>query len=106
MLSVEQIKELVGNRFFEVCFVKKDGTERCMNARRGVKRYLKGGHDSSPKVVAVWDREKLRENISKGMDRWKAGNAAYRCFLPESIKWIKVAGKVYDANGKELKNEA
>jgi hypothetical protein len=29
--------------FFTVTFIKKDGTTRVMNARLGVKRYLKGG---------------------------------------------------------------
>lgn len=102
MLSVQEIKDLVGYHFFEVAFTKKDGTERRMNARAGVKRYLVGGHEASPKVVPVFDRQKLRENLVNGMSRQEAGKKAYRCFKPESIKWIKVGGKKYDRNGKEI----
>ena len=39
---VQKIKDTKG-AFFTVTFVKKDGTTRVMNARFGVKKYLKGG---------------------------------------------------------------
>lgn len=101
-MTVRQIKNLVGRRFFEVCFVKADGTERRMNCRCGVKKYLVGGRPLSPTVVGTWDREKLKENLQAGMRRWDAGKAAYRCFKPETVKWIKVGGKTYDVNGEEI----
>ena len=45
-LKRENVKKLLQDtkgRFFEVTFVKKDGSIRRMNARLGVKKYLKGG---------------------------------------------------------------
>jgi len=45
-IDVETAKELIFNtkgKFFTVTFIKKDGSERVMNARLGVKKYLKGG---------------------------------------------------------------
>jgi hypothetical protein len=45
-IDKETAKELIFNtkgKFFTVTFIKKDGSERVMNARLGVKKYLKGG---------------------------------------------------------------
>jgi len=45
-ISKEQAKQLIKNtngKFFTATFIKKDGTTRVMNARLGVKAYLKGG---------------------------------------------------------------
>jgi hypothetical protein len=45
-ITTEQAKQLIKDtkgKFFTVTFIKKDGTERVMNARLGVKVYLKGG---------------------------------------------------------------
>ena len=39
---VQKIKDTKG-AFFTVKFIKKDGSERVMNARFGVKKYIKGG---------------------------------------------------------------
>jgi len=43
--TVEQFRNFVGNngRLFSVTFIKKDGSERKMTARLGVKSYLTGG---------------------------------------------------------------
>lgn len=46
MLSAQLIKEAVGSRFFSVVFIKKDGSERKMTARLGVKKHLRGGEKS------------------------------------------------------------
>jgi hypothetical protein len=55
---IQKIKDTKG-AFFTVTFVKKDGTTRVMNARLGVKLYLKGGtlaYDAESKgLVPVWD---------------------------------------------------
>ena len=52
------IKETNG-KFFTVTFIKKDGTERTMNARLGVKVYLRGGqleYDAEEKgLIPVYD---------------------------------------------------
>jgi len=45
-ISKEEAKQLIKDtkgKFFTATFTKKDGTERVMNARLGVKAYLKGG---------------------------------------------------------------
>lgn len=45
-INKEQAKQLIKDtkgKFFTVTFIKKDGTTRVMNARLGVKVYLKGG---------------------------------------------------------------
>jgi hypothetical protein len=45
-IDKETAKELIFNtkgKFFTVTFIKKDGSERVMNARLGVKKYLRGG---------------------------------------------------------------
>ena len=54
----QMIKDTKG-KFFTVTFTKKDGTTRVMNARLGVKAYLKGGelpYDSEAKgLIPVYD---------------------------------------------------
>ena len=54
----QMIKDTKG-KFFTVTFTKKDGTTRVMNARLGVKAYLKGGelpYDSEAKgLITVYD---------------------------------------------------
>ena len=54
----QMIKDTKG-KFFTVTFTKKDGTTRVMNARLGVKVYLKGGelpYDSEAKgLIPVYD---------------------------------------------------
>ena len=45
-IDKETAKELIfgtKGKFFTVTFIKKDGSERVMNARLGVKKYLRGG---------------------------------------------------------------
>ena len=61
-ISAEEAKNLIkatNGKFFTVTFIKKDGTERVMNARLGVKVYLKGGqltYDAESKgLVPVYD---------------------------------------------------
>ena len=58
---IQKIKDTNG-AFFTVTFVKKDGTTRVMNARLGVKRYLKGGelpYDPAEKgLLPVFDAQK------------------------------------------------
>jgi hypothetical protein len=61
-ISKEQAKQLIRNtngKFFTATFIKKDGTTRVMNARLGVKAYLKGGelpYDPESKgLIPVFD---------------------------------------------------
>jgi hypothetical protein len=81
-------------KFFTVTFIKKDGTERTMNARLQVKKYLKGGElkysPSEMGYIPVYDMQ------SKG----------YRMVNTNTIKTLKIGKKIYTipsaiAEGKE-----
>ena len=103
-MTVEQVKKLVGRRFFEVEFEKADGSIRKMNARIGIRKYVKGtGRPVAAHLVGVWDRQKMAENLKAGMGRWNSGHKAYRSIKVENIRWLKVNGKMYDSEGKEIK---
>ena len=57
--KVEKLIEGTKGHFFGVTFTKKDGSKRVMNARLGVKRYLKGGRNNVVRddnnYITVWD---------------------------------------------------
>jgi hypothetical protein len=46
-------------KIFTVVFIKKDGSERTMNARLGVKKHLKGGTSTldADKYITVFDMQ-------------------------------------------------
>jgi hypothetical protein len=76
------IKDTKG-KFFTVTFIKKDGTTRVMNARLGVKAYLKGGelpYDPEAKgLIPVFDipkREYRMVNVNT-INKLKIGNNEY-----------------------------
>jgi hypothetical protein len=61
-ISKAEAKQMIRDtkgKFFTVTFIKKDGTTRVMNARLGVKAYLKGGelpYDPESKgLIPVYD---------------------------------------------------
>lgn len=101
-MDKQEFEKLVGGKWFTVCFEKADGSERILRGRRKVGKYVKGTGKLSPSVVGVWDRDKLRENLKSGLPRWEAGHRAYRSFKIERLKWFKVGGHTYDANGKQI----
>jgi hypothetical protein len=57
--DAKQLIKATKGKFFTATFIKKDGTVRRMNARLGVKAYLKGGtlpYDPEPKgLIPVYD---------------------------------------------------
>lgn len=68
-----------GGQFFTVVFITKQGKERTMNCRTGVKRYLKGGKstiDHKANLLSVYDVKA----------------AGYRCINFETIKEIRSNG--------------
>jgi len=86
-ISLEDAKNLLKDtkgKFFTVTFIKKDGTERVMNARLGVKVYLKGGtlaYDAESKgLLPVYDM--------KAKD--------YRMINLNTITHIKIGNNTYD----------
>ena len=81
----QMIKDTKG-KFFTVTFTKKDGTTRVMNARLGVKAYLKGGelpYDPASKgtygLIPVFDIPKK----------------AYRMINVDTITKIKIGNNEY-----------
>jgi len=68
-------------KIFSVHFVKKNGEERTMVGRLGVKKHLKGGDSTTahiPNLITCFDMQKK----------------AYRCINLETIRWIKVNNEV------------
>jgi len=87
VISKDQAEQLIRNtkgKFFTVTFIKKDGTTRVMNARLGVKAYLKGGelpYDAASKgLIPVFDipkRSYRMVNLNTITDL-KIGNNTYK----------------------------
>jgi len=87
-MNVNELKNIVGNRFFHVTFKKKDGTIREMTCRTGVKKYVKGnGKPINDGRVGVYEVNTNRK-----------GAAAYRSFYPESVISLKVDGCTFYFN--------
>lgn len=65
---------------FTVCFTKKNGDERVMNCRLGVKKHLKGGDSTTAHLdhlITVFDCQK----------------GQYRCINLNTVKWVRSGGK-------------
>ena len=85
-ISRETARQLIKDtkgKFFTVTFIKKDGTTRVMNARLGVKAYLKGGelpyNPEAKGLIPVFDvqkREYRMVNINT-ITKLKVGNNEY-----------------------------
>jgi hypothetical protein len=85
-ISKETAKQLIKDtkgKFFTVTFKKKDGSERVMNARLGVKAYLKGGELSynpdEKGLIPVYDMKNggyRMVNVST-ISKLKIGNSDY-----------------------------
>jgi hypothetical protein len=61
-MKKKNLINFVGNGFFSVTFVKKNGEKRTMNCRLGVKKHLKGGQksydDANYNYLTVYDLKK------------------------------------------------
>lgn len=44
------VRNLVGNKFFSIEFIKKDGSLRKLTGRLGVQKHLRGGQDSTSHI--------------------------------------------------------
>jgi hypothetical protein len=86
-ITTDQAKQLIKDtkgKFFTVTFIKKtDGTTRVMNARLGVKAYLKGGelpyNPDEKGLIPVYDMQKR----------------AYRTISVGTIKNLKIGNNEY-----------
>ena len=91
IITRSKVKETIDNVFSggkmaTVTFIKKDGSERIMNCRRKVVKYLKGGKSNiahKQNLVSVYDVK------AEG----------YRCINIETVKEIKGNGNVYVVKG-------
>ena len=82
--AIKMIKDTKG-KFFTVTFIKRtDGSVRVMNARLGVKAYLKGGvlpyDPASKNLLTVYDmgRRKYRHINLDTISKLKIGNNEYK----------------------------
>ncbi len=85
-ITHKEAMELVlgsNGKILTAVFIKKDGTERRMNARIGVKAYLKGGelpYDALPRgYIPLFDLQKKK----------------YRILNTNTMKSLKLNGKDY-----------
>jgi hypothetical protein len=88
-MKINDIIDLLGNKIFTVTFIKKDGSTRIMNARRGVKKGVKGvGLNYNPiekELISVYDMQKQ----------------AFRMINAKTITQIKANKKTYIINNIE-----
>ncbi len=84
-INKSQAKELIlgtNGKFFSVVFKKKDGTDRKMVCRLGVKKHLKGGtlkyNAQDRGLISVWCSEKK----------------AYRMINLETLKAVQIGGQI------------
>jgi len=89
-MQIEKVIDLLGDKIFTVTFVKKDGSIRVMNARRGVKKGVKGvGMSYNPTekdLIVVFDMQK----------------EAFRMINAKTITEVKADKKVYKFQDGEL----
>jgi hypothetical protein len=85
-ISKKDATNLIKNtkgKFFTVAFIKKDGTRRLMNARLGVKMYLKGGrltyNAESKGLIPIYDVKKK----------------SYRMINTNTITDLKIGNNIY-----------
>lgn len=80
------IKE-IGETMFTVIFLKKNGDERKMHGRRGVKKDLKGGVSTikdHPDLIGMYEKE-----------------TSYRCFDANRVLELRGAGMVTRVAGRD-----
>jgi len=80
----KELKSVQTGKTFTITFIKKDETVRVMNARLGVKKHLKGGtlryNPANYNLLGCYDMQ----------------NGGYRMINFDTIKQIKVDGKVFN----------
>ena len=81
-MNTTQVRKIVGNKIFSATFTKKDGTERKMLCKLGVKKHLKGG-------IKKYDTESLNYLTVYSLD-----SRGYRTINLNTLKSIK-CGKTW-----------
>lgn len=95
-MDKQRFLNLVGDKIFTVSFIKKDGTERILNGRLSVSRYVKNTNPEANEKR----RETLDTNNMIGVFEMKAtsdrkGAENYRTINLNTLKWVKVDGQTF-----------
>ena len=77
-MFIQRFRELVGGQFFTVKFVKKDGTDRIMTCRLGVKKYSNGRPQTA--------------DPDKYIVGWEPATKQYRNINIDTLQWVKCKG--------------
>lgn len=75
-------EKFVGNRFFTVKFIKKNGLERVMTCRLNVNKHSNGGEQSA--------------DPGKYIVGWEPATNQYRNISIETLQWVKCRGMEID----------
>lgn len=86
-INAEQFREIVGNKFFCVQFLKKSGEVRNMNARLGVTKFLRGGQDST-------------QHIDKYINVYENKDTFYKKVNMETVQQLTANGTTYIVGSK------
>jgi len=79
MNKLSEVIEQSNGKILTVVFVKKDGSERTLNGRLGVKKFLKGGVNKvGEQYITIFDLK----------------NGGYRSVNKETIKEVRIDKKV------------
>jgi len=68
----ENLKQVLAGRFFKVTFNKADGSERVMNCRMGVHKFVKGTGQPKPDNIVTVYVPSLEQYRSFTLDRLKS----------------------------------
>ena len=89
-------------KFANVTFTKKDGSERTMNFRQGVKKGLKsegqwanGTIEKPSDLMLVSDLQLYRKFKQEGLDDDTAMQKSRRSFKIPTVKELTIAGQTY-----------
>ena len=90
-------------KFGNVVFTKKDGSERSMNFRQGVKKGLlgggwAGGAERPSDLMLVSDLQLYRKFKQEGLDDDEAMQKSRRSFKIPTVKELTIAGETYTRN--------
>ena len=101
-MNIQKFKEIVqGGQMFTVKFIKADGTERVMNARMGVSKYVKG---SQPKITGKRNSTLAKTN-QIGVYEMKGTSTDveeknYKTINLNTLIELKANGKIYNGEGE------
>ena len=79
--TVSSVIRAQGSRMFSLTFIKKDGSKRKLNTRKGVRAKLVGGTSTLKDSPVYWTAYDLQKH-------------AWRCFNIEKVVEIRAQGKV------------